>query len=174
MGEWVFPGDALKYAIESLCKLAQDEEQEIETAYEDVVAIEHMALLRSRRWGQVLAAIGGRMNVHGYVEVQKHVAEAAYLAAAHPHVRFERDSWAAPAFRAAVRANADLAWASDFEIRLDAAYALGGSEATRDFLRAEFPPLETPEDRRRRYEEERERQEHLLFERAFAAQESET
>ena len=59
MDDWVFPGDALKYAIDSLCKLTQEEEQEIEAAHEYAVAIEHLALLRSRRWAQVLAAVGG-------------------------------------------------------------------------------------------------------------------
>lgn len=76
--------------------------------------------------------------------------------------------WAAPAFRAAVRVNADPEWARDFEERLDAAYALGGADASRDVLRAEFPPLESLEDRQQRWEDERARQEHLLFEWAFA------
>lgn len=172
MDEWVFPGDALKYAIESLCKLTQDEEHEINAAHEYVVAIEHLALLRARRWGQALAVVGGKMGAHGYVMVRKHVADAACLAAAHPHVRFGQDSWAAPAFRAAVRANADPEWAGDFKVRLDATYALGGSEATRDFLRSEFPPLTSPEDRRQRWEDERVRQEHLLFEQTFTQEDT--
>ena len=70
--------------------------------------------------------------------------------------------------RLAVRANADPGWADGFAAAVEAAKALGGQKAVLDFLLAEFPPLETPEDRRRRYEEERERQEHFRLERAFA------
>jgi hypothetical protein len=169
VADYVFPCDDLKYAIKSLIKAFPEIDYfNDENLYERMHVVE-------RHIGQVHGMVGASTADWCGLKVPRHVNDAAFVVwrGEGRTTHFGADCWKSAVFRAAVRANADPAWADGFAAAVEAAKALGGQKAVLDFLLAEFPPLTTPEGRRERYEEERVRQEHLLFERALA-QESET
>lgn len=162
----VFPCEGLAHAIRALL-----EDVEIDFYDEDLYQRMHA---RKRHNGQVLAMVGARNGNWYGLKVPKLVNEAASLVWRLDGRRyfFGDESWRAPAFRAAVRANADPDWAMGFLGAVVAARALGGPEAELAFVHAEFPPFETAEDRRRRWEDERLAKERELFNSAFAQEEA--
>jgi hypothetical protein len=158
--DFVFPCEELAYAIRSLIRAFGDIDYfgEDDGLYERLHAAE-------RHNGQVYGMIGASTADWRGLKVPRRVNDAAHVvwASEGRTLFFGADCWRGAVFRAAVRANADPEWADGFAATVEAAKALGGQKAVLGFLLTEFPPLETPEDRRRRYEEERERQEYLLF-----------